>query len=163
MTTEKRIRYLLASIALFLIIGILMSFKLWLSERFFPHTPVGGFFPVFPTPVDFILLALFLGGLLWTIFRPKIIILRLTLLILLLILLQDQMRWQPWIFMYVLMLIPFAWVDFSKSKKGSTLHLTTIQLVLIGMYLWGGLHKFTPSFFELTFPAILTGLFKISN
>lgn len=163
MTSEKRIRYLLATIGLFFMIGILMSVKLWLTNRFFPHAPVGGFFPVLPTPFDFILLGLVLAGLAWTVFKYKRWLIIALLSVLLIILLQDQMRWQPWVFMYALMLLPFALINSENLKKEHQIILNCLQIILIGMYLWGGLHKLTPSFFNLTFPGILKGLFKITD
>ena len=37
------------------------------------------------------------------------------------------------------------------------------QIVLIGIYLWSGIHKFNSNFIDLTFTNILTNLFQIKN
>ncbi len=137
--------------------------KLWLSDRLLPHAPIGGIFPILSSPFDYSLVILCWIGFAWTIYRyrPKIII---GLLIIFAVLcLQDQMRWQPWVFVYLLLLIPYA-LQATKVNKGSEQGmLKVIQITLIGMYLWGGLHKFTPSFSELLFPSMLRDLFRIGD
>ena len=50
--------------------GVLISWKLWLTTRLFPHFPVLDFVPQLPSPADFLLLALFLGAALGLVARP---------------------------------------------------------------------------------------------
>lgn len=70
---------------------------------------------------------------------------------------QDQMRWQPWAYLYFSMLIPFV------VKKHDAGFINYLQILLIGLYLWGGLHKFSPDFINGTFTDILKRLFGIDN
>jgi uncharacterized membrane protein YphA (DoxX/SURF4 family) len=67
------------------------------------------------------------------------------------LLLQDQLRWQPWVYMYALMLIPFTF-----AKKPSEEQLQAFfRLLLIAVYIWSGVHKIHPNFVNTTFENII--------
>jgi hypothetical protein len=53
---------------------------------------------------------------------------------------QDPLRWQPWFYQYLLMLVPYALL---KDKKEI---LRMHQLILAGVYFWSGAHKFGAGF-----------------
>lgn len=134
----------------FLLTGVLMTHRLWLTERNFPLLPLFDFTVVsaFAGNVLFALLLLFLISCLIKYKR----ILALTLFILLFFMaIQDQARWQPWTYHYFVFLIPFCF----KKKKDS---LVYFQLVLVGIYFWGGLNKLNPFFVNHVFPFFMHGL-----
>lgn len=154
LTTEQRFSLIRKVIGIAFLIGILLSHHLWLSDRFFPLAPVMDWMPGFSSPIDAIfllLLMLTLGvGVVWA--KQKVFYVFLGLLIL--FLLQDQMRWQPWVYIYALFLIPFL------HKKQT---IAYFQIILIGVYIWSGIHKLNPNFIAFTFNDILKYLFEIRN
>lgn len=149
------------------IAGIALSLQLWVNQRLFPLAPVipGA---VLPTPFDYTLLGLLVIGLIAAFLTPNRLFIRITLGVLALILLQDQMRWQPWVYTYVLMLIPFSFPLITDNKKqadkiGENPHLVYIQLFLIGMYWWSGVHKLNANFVEVIYPLFVKALFKVQE
>lgn len=143
---------------IFFTIGIRMSFNLWHSDRLFPLCPVIDGFPVLPESIDQFMPILLISGLLASIFvknRQHNIGM---LAMLLFLFLQDQMRWQPWAYLYVCMILPFAL--FKEPKKEL---LGYFQILMIGVYLWSGIHKIHPGFIETTFNKMLEELFLIEN
>jgi len=75
---------------------------------------------------------------------------------------QDYMRWQPWTYMYLLI---FGIV--SRLKNTPQKHLIlALQLLMAGIYFWAGAHKLNPYFrngFPLEMAQYLAALFNISN
>ncbi len=62
--------------------------------------------------------------------------------------LQDQSRWQPWFYQYVIMLIAIALAGPARP----TAALNTCCLVVAATYIWSGLAKLNPRFMDNTFP-----------
>lgn len=147
-------------------IGILLSWPLWHGQRLFPLVPLFRDFPALPAPVDFILAGLLLAALLLNAFRLRRVFTIVLLGIIVALVFFDQMRLQPWTYLYFLVLIPFALVDFSEEKDkmpSSSALLNYLQVLLIGVYCWSGLHKFTPSFIEVVHPYLLKSLFRVPD
>ncbi len=122
---------------------MIISWNLWITDRSFPHFPVFSFLPPFPDPFDVLVVFALIGILVWGIFAPTRWIFATAILLMLLLTLQDQMRWQPWVYQYLLMLVPFAF-GFTQTKKDpntSQAILGLNQLVVVAVYLWGGIHK----------------------
>ncbi len=67
----------------------------------------------------------------------------------LLLALQDQMRWQPWFYQYLLMLVPFAVLKDRSDENKNTAIIGLNQLVVVAVYLWGGIHKCHPGFLSV--------------
>lgn len=160
----QRIALLYRSICILFFIGILLSLPLWHGQRMFPLVPVIPGLPTLPAPFDYALVGLLLLTLaLNAIWIQRRFTIALLLLIFWLVFF-DQMRLQPWVFIYVLILIPFARLDFSKEKDKASYSpavLNYLQVLLVGVYCWSGLHKFTPSFIELVHPYLLKSLFRV--
>ncbi|MEZ4687635.1 MAG: hypothetical protein R3B47_16700 [Bacteroidia bacterium] len=72
----------------------------------------------------------------------------------------DQMRLQPWVYMYFFLLLPFVFV---KRESPETIWLPCLQIIMVAMYLWSGFHKFNPNFIETTFSNMLSQLMAIGN
>ncbi|MFK7969966.1 MAG: MauE/DoxX family redox-associated membrane protein [Bacteroidia bacterium] len=157
LTSERRLQNIRKATSLFLLLGVTLSYPLWLSAgRSFPVLPVIESLPIIGSPFDFLLLGGLVLGVVWVFFskRPAAIWALLGLLLLLLI--QDYMRWQPWVYVYILLLLPFV----LKNKSG---YLNYVIILLAGIYVWSGIHKLNPNFVELTFSDILTTLFQIKS
>ncbi len=133
-----------------------MSWRLWNVERDFPHAPVfewSGF--------AFIGNAFFFGFLCCLIcssFFGRKLIYQLLLFFVLPVLLADQLRWQPWVYFYLLMLFPFTIWD--ETHEGIILRLQ--RIVVIGAYFWSGIHKLNPHFLDGTYAQVAQRLSSTS-
>ena len=161
---DQRLVLVRKGICLFLLIGMLLSFNLWTSDRFFPLVPFIDGLNESNTKLNSILLIV-LGLSLFSLIASNkntvlYIGLRVALCTLIIILLQDQQRWQPWVYFYFLALVPFV-IDSSLRQPIST--LICPQVLMIGIYLWSGIHKFNSNFIDLTFTNILTNFVQIKN
>lgn len=130
--------------------GICLSLKLWLNEgRFFPLISPFTAAPALPAPFDKLLLLLSASLAVFWLFKAKRILGLLFMGTIILILLQDQMRWQPWVYLYLLMFVPYV---FQRGKyEDETATLTVLQWLVAGVYVWSGIHKFNGRFIEDTF------------
>ena len=157
---KKRILLTCRFVCLFFAVGVLMSYNLWTSDRFFPLLPLFDAMPVLKHPLDVILLILFIVVVVLGIVRPKPVVFLLVFGILGFYLVQDQCRWQPWVYVYAMFLLPFAKKE---PGKASMSLVNYFQIILIGVYVWSGLQKFNPNFIEFTFKRILTELLTIES
>ncbi len=127
----------------------LFTFNLWTSERAFPHAPVADWVPALPAPLDSLLLLgemILMGSLL--LFPQRNKWLPLFFVILLCWVLPDQVRLQPWYYLYALLLVP-AWLY--KAPERETHNngaLLCMQVVVIGLYSWSGIHKHSHDFYN---------------
>ena len=80
---------------------------------------------------------------------------------LIVLLLQDQNRWQPWVFLYFIVLIYACSIDKSGAKDKA--NIFCIQLAVIAIYFYSGLHKLSPLFLDSVYKSILFILFKIQK
>ena len=128
------------------IAGIAMSLPLWLSRRHFPMVPCFDWLPRFPAPWDAVVLCLAVLPLFPALWRAKWARLAwVSLGAFLLLALQDQVRWQPWVYQYFLALA----VWFALHRRQPEAHAAMQRLMIVAIYLWSGLHKLGPGFRHL--------------
>src|SRR5262249_57704996 len=101
-STQRRLAWLTRVVAVALLGGFLLSFRLWLTDRSYPLTPVSDLLPPVPPPFD----TLWFGAM--VLLLPAIALFPRPrwLLVSLLVLacgsaLWDQSRWQPWFYPYL--------------------------------------------------------------
>ena len=123
------------TIILGMLAGFALSPHLWVGPRFYPMTPVAGFF----NPYDSLTFAALVIALLVLAFVPRREIFAAAFVLLALVALQDQSRWQPWLYQYVLMLIA-VWLGEEETARN------TCWLILALTYVWSGLAKLNPNF-----------------
>lgn len=144
-------------VILALLAGFALSPKLWLSSRLYPLTPVWSFLQPLGSPGDRILffctIALLIASLVW----PRRAILGASCVLLVLLALQDQSRWQPWFYQYAIMLMAIALAGLSRQKSA----LNTCRLIIAATYIWSGLAKLNPEFLTNTFPWLMAPFIKI--
>ncbi len=130
---------------------MIISWNLWITDRSFPHFPVFSFLPPFPEPLGTLTVFALIGILVWGIFVPTRWVFATVVSLMLLLALQDQMRWQPWFYQYLLMLVPFAFAYTIEKEDADTSRsiLSLNQLVVVAVYLWGGIHKCHPGFLSV--------------
>jgi hypothetical protein len=145
-------------VAFSFLVGIGLSFKLWVSDRQFPLVPAHSFFLSVLQPIDGLLLIVLIGSLVALLFIKKqwIVVSMLTSLVLLVA--EDQMRLQPWVYLYFLIFLPFA---FSQPPEGGSIS-RYLQWIFVACYLWSGVHKINPNFIDKTFQDVLGHLFSVS-
>jgi hypothetical protein len=155
---ENRLLLVRATVLIFFAIGMLLSFKVWHTDRLFPLCPAFNGMPQFSTDVSLFIAVLLVAFLLTGLVIRKQWYYIALFCFLLVLLLQDQLRWQPWVYLYVALLLPFALFKVPKRQI-----IAYMQVLLIGVYLWSGLYKFSGSFIELTFDNMLRTLLFIEN
>src|SRR5690606_5518409 len=94
LSSEQRLNWIRFTTCISFLISIIMSHRLWLSSRFFPTIPLDRTFSV-SYPADIILLGLIILGLILTNFIKQRWLYILLFLSFVIVLIQDQLRWQP--------------------------------------------------------------------
>ncbi|MES2389070.1 MAG: MauE/DoxX family redox-associated membrane protein [Bacteroidota bacterium] len=147
-----------------LIAGKLMSWKLWLNSRSYPLSPVWPGSAAIPYPADYtIACATLLSIGLFGLFPRKTLFLWLYLGLELLNLLQDQNRWQSWLYEYLLLLLPLLWLK-PNIPDSQALRILRLQaFVLAATYLFSGIQKINPVFLPVVWQNILHRLFFVKT
>lgn len=139
------------------LLSMLLCYKLWLTERPFPLSPVADFLPVLSYPLDlifFILTILCLASILILKNPQRFIVIFLMLAFFLALL--DQNRWQPWFYQYVLMFLVLSGFNFRcDDLRHQRAIILTFKLMMVAIYFWSGLHKLNPKFLSDTFPWLM--------
>lgn len=152
---RERAARLRLALAAALACGLLLSFKLWVSTRHYPLSPVWDFLAPFPFPLDYVWLAALLGLLGATALgsRP---LLRVFLVLSALLCLQDQTRWQPWFYQYFFMLAALAVPDpAGPAGEPGRRALNTCRFVVAAVYFWSGMQKVNADFFGEMWPGLV--------
>ena len=147
-------------VALGLVSGFVLSWRLWVSSRLFPLSPVSVSLPAVPFPLDTVWLCTLLGLLLAVILttRPRKLIL-LFLVLAGLLGLWDQQRWQPWFVEYFFLLAAVGLYGWNKAGRHAAA-LNTCRLIMVCTYLWSGLQKLNANFVRETWPDIATSVLR---
>jgi uncharacterized membrane protein YphA (DoxX/SURF4 family) len=150
---ERRVRILVAA---GMFAGLLLSPKLWLSDRLYPLTPLLPFSGRIPEPFDLIVYGAMLAALAVVAIAvsPSKAMWVLTTLAILLAL-CDQSRWQPWFYQYLVMLLVLGVYDRGADSSGPALALHVCRFVICSIYFWSGAQKIHTEFFERIFPWLI--------
>lgn len=156
---KKQVNYLIKIIAFFWLITKVWSYKTWITDRIYPVIPpldilknVPGFVHVFL--LGFSLLAL----LLILCVKENRLVLILLFLSELISCFLDTVRWQPWEYMYMCILLIMI-IHFHKPKNV----LLLMHLFLVSIYIFSGLHKLNRGFLSLAWMnMILIDFFGLS-
>lgn len=140
-----------------------MSQGLWFGmARTFPRAPVVAGLPPFVSAHDFVISIVLVGGLILSaIMRRPVSYLLASVLLTLLLIMLDQMRLQPWVFQYGLMLALLIPAVRGAANQGvAEAALAANQIVIATLYFWSGLQKLNWSFAHEVVPALFesTGL-----
>ena len=120
LNAETRVRWIHRAVCLFFLIGIGMSLPLWAGERLFPHIPVFRGMEL-PGAVHWVLAGLLAIALVVNMLQLKKLWAVALLTLMTLIILPDQMRLQPWVFVYFLILFPLGLVALTAKNAASLL------------------------------------------
>jgi hypothetical protein len=135
-----RLRWLLLSAS---ILTMLLSFPLWLERRSFPLLPVMQGVVLFPPPFDALLLAITLAAAACAFGFPRPSI-SIFLLCGILLVIEDQNRFQPWFYLYWVLLC-FTLLPCKAGFAGA-------RLAFSAVYFWAGVQKINPLFFREVVP-----------
>jgi len=145
---SSRLALLRISVILGLLAGLALSPKLWLSSRVYPFTPVWSFLKPPGAPIDYIVFFAVIALLIAAAIVPRREFWIALFALLALLAFQDQSRWQPWFYQYVVMLLAIALAG-SKRPEAA---LNTCCLIIAATYIWSGLSKLNSNFMGDTFP-----------
>jgi hypothetical protein len=137
------------SVILGLLAGFALSPKLWVSSRLYPLTPVWSFLKPLRFPADYVVFFTLAALLLALIFAPRRELFTAAFVLIALLALQDQSRWQPWFYQYVFMLLAIALAGSQRPAAA----FNTCCLIIAATYIWSGLAKLNPNFIHDIFPA----------
>jgi hypothetical protein len=151
--SSARIRWGRAVLATALAAGVLLAPRLFLATRVYSRVPVLDGWPPLPTPVDAVVVGALLAALAGVALapRPRWWAVAATALALILAA-DDQSRWQPWFYQYVVMLAVLALA----RETGDT--LAAWRAVAVGLYVWSGIQKLNATFMTQLFPWLVEPL-----
>ena len=140
-----------------MLVGLLLSVNLWLPfSRTFPHAPLIQLNDPSRTWIEVLLTCVLLASVTISLLvrRPrKFLVVVLISLVILIIL--DQMRLQPWVFHYLTLLIVIL---LSNEESSDHLTISLLQLLVAALYFWSGLQKLNYSFHQEVLPQLLDGI-----
>jgi hypothetical protein len=144
------------TVAVAMLCGLMLSPRLWLTARTYPHTPVWYELPQLPTPLDWLLLGVLAAALGAIIVSPRP---RPALLIFVGIAaiwsLWDQTRWQPWFYQYLFMFAVLAFSPAPNDEDRAQAGLNACRFIVASLYVWSGLQKVNHNFAEVTYPWLM--------
>ena len=144
-----RIATIILCIALFS--GMLISWKLWLTNHLFPLTPVLPFLEKTPNTISIALLIVIFALTIFTIINQRQKIIQALFFLLVIEVLIDQNRLQPWFYQYTLMFFLLMFYGYKKpNEKSATNILHVFRLVVCGIYFWSGMQKLNTDYFNDT-------------
>ena len=158
MTRWNLLKYALCAAML---CGFMLSPRLWLTARSYPHAPLWASLPGLPTPWDWLLLGLLLAtlGVVVAANRPRPALLVFVTLAGLWSL-WDQNRWQPWFYQYLFMFAALAFGAAPDNPERRQASLNACRLIIVGTYFWSGLQKVNWNFAHADFPWLMAPVLK---
>lgn len=146
----SKVRIVEISLSVSLLIGILMSFNLWNSNREIPYCSISDSLNNYAALLSDVSISILLLLLILSLFFSKPIIKCFIILFLLLSVSIDINRLQPWVYIYILM---FVFTFFNNKEVFTLLNI----ILFSSIYFWSGLHKINQSFlYETYYPLLKT-------
>lgn len=159
----RRLKAIKSLTAIGLLISMIVSWRLWTSDREFPLVPLFNALPSLPHPADKIVFGLFLALTLLLVFarKPRWLIAGILLLGTYMAV-ADQNRLQPWFYQYMLMMLILAFYNWRVDEpKDYTVIFTTLRIIVAAIYFWSGIQKLNPNFISDTWPWMIKPLESI--
>ena len=136
-------------IALMGVLGtLLLSSKVWMTERNFPVVPLFEGIPSMPSPLDYILYCVLMVLVIYQIIYLENRNTKFALIgMFVFLMLGDQMRWQPYNMHYLIMLIGLL---FYPARTDNLLQ--AFRLMMVTFYIWSGIQQLNMVFIQSIFP-----------
>jgi hypothetical protein len=152
---DHRLYVVRLSVLLALLAGVIISAPVWTATRAFPLAPVVGAISVIVNPLSPVLYALLLGALIYGILDPVPARSAIPILaILILFVLADLNRLQPWLYMDALLLVGLC-LTHRGGQSGKERAWVVCGFVVAALYFWSGLLKANGAFVLFVFPQIV--------
>jgi len=121
------------------LLGMVISYPVWLTTRSVPLLPIINGLPALPPPLDKCLFGAMLASLVlaFWLYRPAVTFFLAASFV---AYCQDQNRGQPWLYMY--------WVMLVLTLCPESAALAACRLAISVIYIWGGIQKLQPAFFN---------------
>ena len=151
---ETTARTVLCITSFGILIPLILTWKIWTTERIYPLTPV---FKVLEQIDGQLSIAIFILGnffLILALFRKfTVISIAIFFTIVIFWILQDLSRGSIWLYMYnwILLCLFFFFIKLQKSGADSG-YINNIRAIICGTYIWGGINKVNVYFYGKTFP-----------
>lgn len=166
LANQRRLNILLVLVSVALIGGFLLSHELWFPwNRSFPTAPLLTFLPWIYVlfVIERTAFVIIVAGLISSFFIRRAAPLLIAISLLAFLVMVDQMRLQPWVYQYFILLIVLAlYRRKTVSESSSDKILGLVQLAVASLYFWSGLQKLNHTFAHETLPDLLTSLQIIS-
>ncbi|MEW6468913.1 MAG: hypothetical protein AB1458_08315 [Bacteroidota bacterium] len=130
--------------------GMAISWKLWLTERFFPLTPVIAPLADLPELFSRLLFAAIILLVLLYAWKMRALFLRVLIPLLFIEVLIDQNRLQPWYYQYLLMWLLLLFYPNKSNAAAAEGILNNFRLIICGIYFWSGMQKLNAEYFNDT-------------
>jgi hypothetical protein len=141
------------------LIEVLLSWRMWSGERLFPKLPLLESLPTTSGGIDTVIFALLIGLLLSIMVHPKPrVLVYLVLVLVALLAIADQARWQPFFYQYYFMMAALACFAWSRKQH---LALATCRWIVVGIYFYAGLQKANIYFVGEVFPWFVEPLTRV--
>ncbi|UOU98678.1 hypothetical protein MUU74_01685 [Chryseobacterium daecheongense] len=155
---KQQVSYFIKVVAFFWLATKIWSYKTWITDRIYPVIPPLDIVKNVPGFVHLFLFGFSLLALLVILFKESRLLLISLFLSEMLSCSLDTVRWQPWEYMYMCILL-MTIINFHKPKN----ILLLTHLLLVSIYLFSGLHKFNRGFLSLVWMnMILIDFFGLS-
>ena len=139
----SRPAWLRATLIAACLLTLLGSAPLWMNARPYPPLPVADWFPILSRPWDTLAFAAALATLALAIRFHRAGVMAF-LAISLFLALEDQARWQPWFYMYWVMLL----LTLAEERAA----FVGCRFAVAAVYVWSGIQKCNPHYFDLVVP-----------
>ncbi len=162
MDSARRVWWLKFGVVEGMLVGLLLSAKLWMNGRPYPLTPVWDGLKPLAYPFDAVVFAgwvLVLGAVLLNTRPAKWIAVFLAMAAVLVCF--DQSRLQPWFYQYSILLAALGVCLRKGDAAARNACLNTGRLVVASIYFWSGLQKANPGFREDVFPWLMEPVLRL--
>lgn len=157
--TERHIIFIIRITCVAMLSAFLIPWKLYIStDRVFEAAPLFSTLAPLPLQAEQILLGLSIGALAWLFIRPdKKPALSLLLATVLIGIVYDANRFQPYTLMYLATLVFAVYGNMSLQSR-----LIALKIMVCGIYFWAGFHKMNVTFISEILPWFISPIYSYS-
>jgi hypothetical protein len=159
---EIRLKRLVQILGSLMTCSLLLTLSLWTSStRLFPKSPVFYWLPNLPFSIEATLVVIIIGCSIAMVIRPTNFQLILPLLVLPVIqCVFDQLRIQPWLYLYMLLLLPVWLAKYYEGNERRWL-MSILRFIVMTLYMWSGIHKVNPEYWNYTHGFIMAPIINL--
>ena len=154
-TNQNRLEWTFRILFIGILGTLMLASKVWLTDRSFPVVPIIEGIPAIPSPLDFMVYCVLIVLCIYqTVSLENAATKKFLVGIFVLLLLTDQMRWQPFNVHYLLMLIGLLFFPINSEQ------ITNVfRLFIITFLVWSGIQELNEVFAEKVYPLVLSKSF----